>query len=72
MFGYWRKRKERQQLVIRDADNLMALYGDRAYSVALARAQIDENKGGHGRHWYRVRREIARRIGKEPGLDVAT
>ncbi len=37
MWGYWYKRKERQQQVIRDADNLVALYGARAYSVALCR-----------------------------------
>jgi hypothetical protein len=27
MLSWWRQRKERQQQVIRDADNLMALFG---------------------------------------------
>jgi hypothetical protein len=38
MLTWWRRRKERQQQVNRDADNLMALFGERAYSAALARA----------------------------------
>jgi hypothetical protein len=39
MLFWWRRRKERKQQVIGDADNLMALYGERAYSAALARAR---------------------------------
>ena len=38
MLSWWRRRKQRQQQVIRDADNLMALYGERAYSAALGPA----------------------------------
>jgi hypothetical protein len=37
MLSWWRQRKERQQQVVRDADNLMAPFGNRAYSEALAR-----------------------------------
>ena len=39
MLAWWLRRKQRQQHVIRDADNLMALFGDGAYSEALARAR---------------------------------
>ena len=72
MLSWWRRRKARQQKVIRDADNLMALFGERAYFEALARAQHEEGQGLDSRYWLAVRREIARRIGKEVGLDTAT
>lgn len=72
MWSWWRQRKERGQQVLRDADNLMALFGSRAYSAALDRARHEEEHDRDPRYWLRVRREIARRIGKEPGLDTAT
>jgi hypothetical protein len=72
MWSWWRQRKVSQQQVIRDADNLMALYGEGAYSAALARARHDDERGCDPDHWFRVRREIARRIGKDVGLDTAT
>jgi hypothetical protein len=49
----------------RDADNLMALFGERAYSAALARARHEDENGGDPSHWFAVRREIARRLGKD-------
>jgi hypothetical protein len=72
MFSWWRRRKERRQQVIRDADNLMALFGDRAYAEALRRARHEDETGRDPSHWFAVRREIARRVGKEVGLDTAT
>jgi hypothetical protein len=72
MFSWWRRRNERQKQVIRDADNLMALFGERAYFEALARAHREEGQGLDSRYWLAVRREVARRIGKEIGLDTAT
>ena len=72
MLSWWRRRKERQQQVNRDADNLVALFGDGAYSEALARARNEVENGADPRHWFAVRREIARRIGKEVELDTAT
>jgi hypothetical protein len=42
MWSYFRQRRARQEQVIRDADNLLALFGDRAYSAALARARHEE------------------------------
>jgi hypothetical protein len=58
---------ERQQQVIRDADNLMALFGDGAYSEALARARREDENGADPSHWFSVRREIAKRTGKRWG-----
>jgi hypothetical protein len=72
MWSWWRQRKECEQQVLRDADNLMALFGNRAYSAALDRARHEEENDRDPRYWLRVRREIARRVGKEPGLDAAT
>lgn len=34
MLTWWRRRRERQKQVIRDADNLMALFGEGTYSEA--------------------------------------
>jgi len=48
MLSWWRRRKERQQQIIRDADNLMTLFGDRAYSEALARARREGADAGTG------------------------
>lgn len=64
MFSWWRERNERQMQVIRDADNLMALYGERAYSAAMARARHEGQTDGDPGHWFAVRREIARRTGR--------
>jgi hypothetical protein len=72
MWSLWRRRKERRQQVIRYAINLMALYGERAYSAALARARHEDENDRYPRHWFAVRREVARRRGVEVGLDTAT
>lgn len=72
MWGWWRRRKAREQQAVRDADNLMALFGDGAYWAALERARHEEENDRDPRHWLRVRREIGRRVGKESGLDTAT
>ena len=72
MLTWWRRRKERQQQVIRDADNLMALFGEGAYSATLSRARHEAKNDRDPRHWFAVRREIARRVGKDIGLDTAT
>ena len=72
MFTWWRRRKERQKQVIRDADNLMALFGDGAYSEARGRARHEYELGGDPSHWLAVRRDIARCVEKDIGLDTAT
>jgi hypothetical protein len=46
MLSWWRQRSERQQQVIRDAENLMALFGDQAYAESLRRARHEDETGG--------------------------
>jgi hypothetical protein len=72
MLSWWRRRKERQQQVSQDADNLIVLFSERAYSAALARARHEDENEGDPSHCFAARREIARRVGKEVGLDTAT
>jgi archaeosine-15-forming tRNA-guanine transglycosylase len=60
MLSWGRRRKERQQQVIREADNLMALFGDGAYSEALARARREDENGADPSHRLAVRRETTR------------
>jgi hypothetical protein len=72
MLSWWHRRKERRQQVSRDADNLMAPFGERAYSEALARARHGDENERDSSHWFAVRREIARRTRQEVGLDTAT
>jgi hypothetical protein len=50
----------------------MALFGERAHFEALGRARHEDENGRDSRHWLAVRREIARQIGKDIGLDTAT
>ncbi len=70
MLSWWRRRKERQQQVIRDADNLMALFGEWAYFEALARTRHEDENGRDSHYWLTVRREIARRIGTKEQSDA--
>ena len=52
MLSWWRRRKERQLQVIRDADNVMALFGHRANSEALARARHEDENDRDPSHWF--------------------
>lgn len=70
-------RRTDQNIVRDDADALAARYGGGAYEEARTRAREERLKkfidGNRPRgHWDKVRREIARRTGKEIGLDTAT
>ena len=67
MLNWWHRCKERQQQVLRDADNLVALFGNGAYSEALARARHEDETGGDPSHWLAVRREVATRSRKHIG-----
>jgi hypothetical protein len=58
MLFWWRRRKEGQQQVVRDADNLVALYGERDYSKALARARHEDENESDPSHWFAVGRGI--------------
>ncbi|WP_134188193.1 hypothetical protein [Methylosinus sp. sav-2] len=71
MFGWWRRRREYRTLVLRDADDLIARFGIRAYSAASMRWRIhgdilDGNRPDG--HWELVQEEIAKRSGKVIGL----
>jgi hypothetical protein len=49
MQSWWRRRKERQQQVSRDADNLIALFGVGAYRPAWqARHENETGRGATG------------------------
>ena len=72
MISWWRRSKERQKQNIRDADNLVALFGDGAVRKPLGKPRHEDEVDGDPSHWLLVRREIARRIGKHFGLDTAT
>jgi hypothetical protein len=50
----------------------MALFGDGAYSAALARARHEDENNRDPSHWFALRQEIARRTGQVVGLDTAT
>jgi hypothetical protein len=60
-----------------DVNALLQSYGDGAYDEARTRARearlgrvMDGNRPAG--HWDKVRREIARRTGRQVGLDTAT
>lgn len=71
MIGWWRRRREARALVESDAADLMARFGNQAYSEAGIRAYlrptiIDGNRPPG--HWSRVKAAIAKKIGKTIGL----
>lgn len=76
--GRWfRARRERARLVADDAADLIARFGDAAYSVARDRVRaaregrtVDANRPDG--HWTEVKLRIADLTGKEIGLDEAT
>lgn len=72
-----RRRRISGGLVAADAQALIAAHGDDAYEQTRTRGReeragsvIDGNRPRG--HWDRVRREIARRTGKQTGRDTAT
>jgi hypothetical protein len=72
MFRWVRRRREYRALIEKDADDLMARYGNQAYSEASIRDRerqvvVDGNRPVD--HWYRVRLVIAERMGLAIGLN---
>jgi hypothetical protein len=72
MFRWVRRRREYRALIEKDADDLIARFGDQAYSEATIRNRegrdvIDGNRPVD--HWYRVRLVIAKRAGWAIGLN---
>jgi hypothetical protein len=70
-------RRKTSSLVSADTDRLIAAHGDGAYNVARTRAREERQgrvtDGNRARgHWDKVPQEIARRTGRQVGLDTAT
>lgn len=63
--------------VSRDADDLMTLFGAAAYETATLNSWREDTglvSTGRPGHWWRVRREIGRRLGQpevEPAAEFA-
>ena len=70
------RRKAARQLVETDAVDLIARYGDDAYSVARHRIHEEgaevSSEGRSKDHWARVRTEIVRLTKRRGGTDTAT
>ncbi|QXX76126.1 hypothetical protein [Methylovirgula sp. HY1] len=72
ILAWLRQRKEYRELVLRDATDLVAQFGDEAYSIAGIRAfpnAVDDSRPPN--HWRRVKSEIAKLQGIEVGLNSA-
>ena len=70
MWGWWRRRKAYRELVDREAAELIERYGDAAYHTARACGRGQE--GRLARYWSKVALAVARRTGREVGVDTAT
>jgi hypothetical protein len=71
MIRWLRRRREARALIERDADDLMARFGNQAYSEAGIRAYLEPETIDGNRspgHWSRVKAAIAKRIGRSIGL----
>lgn len=71
MFRWLARRREYRALIEHDAADLIARFGDQAYSEASMRARLEtETVDGTrpGGHWARVKCVIAEKIGKTIGL----
>jgi hypothetical protein len=71
------RRQPPRDLIAADADSLIALHDEGAYDAARKRAReerlgkvVDANRPPG--HWDKVRREIAKRTGREIGADAAS
>jgi hypothetical protein len=72
MFGWLERKRRYRALVEQDADDLVARYGDGAYSEAGIRSRLDRDTIDADRpagHWSEVKVLIAKRIGKTIGLN---
>jgi hypothetical protein len=78
MFGWLRRRRERQRVVGVDATALILAYASDAYCEARRRERdlvLPDGTSHMERtpaHWRRVARRIAKLTGHEIGLDTAT
>lgn len=74
MLHWWRQRRADRERVARQADELIALHGDEAYSIARDHRirTLQEQQHREHRSWSAVAKCIAVRTGREVGLDTAT
>ena len=78
LLNWLQRRKEAARLVSADADALVLQHGEQAYSIARRWERAVARPGGatyYGRtrtHWRRVALLIARKTGRQVGLDTAT
>lgn len=74
MLVLWRRHKAYRERVRREVDGLIERHGASAYEVARSRrieTLRQPNRAEH-RFWCAVAREMARRMGRQVGLDTAT
>jgi hypothetical protein len=72
MRAWLKKRHEAAEAAQRDAASLIEQFGIGAYEEARTRARNARKRHPVDLHWDDVRREIARRTGRDTPLDTAT
>ncbi len=74
MLHWWRQRKSERERIIRQADELIALHREGAYSIARDNRirTLQEQQHREHRFWSAVAKQIAERTGREVVLDTAT
>lgn len=74
MLHWWRQRKSERERIIRQTDELIALHGEGAYSIARDNRirTLQEQQHREHRFWSAVAKQIAERTGREVVLDTAT
>lgn len=68
--GYFRRRRERKAAFQAEVEGLLGLYGQFAYSAALAALRQPQNRERR-KFWFAVRRRIAEHDGRRIGLDAS-
>lgn len=74
MLNWLRRSRQRRDLCVAEADQLIADYGVQAYGTARALMRYARSRGDRvaAVHFAKTAVEIARRTGRKIGLDTAT
>lgn len=74
MFAVWHRYKAYRERVTREADTVIARYGEAAYEFARCRRVDALKRQNHAEHrfWCAVARLIADQTGRKIGVDTAT
>ncbi len=74
MFAVWRRHQAYRERVAREAEAVIARYGDAAYEFARSRRieTLKQKNQAEHRFWCAVARMIADQTGREIGVDAAT